>query len=70
MLCKAFKFGRLATSQFETRQQQLNEFIATVNVISVPQVTACDEDGPVMFVFYTEKATKAEPALTSKSSKE
>lgn len=70
MLCKAFKFGRLATSQFEARQQQLNEFIATVNVISVPQVTACDEDGPVMFVFYTEKALKPEAAPTSKSSKE
>ena len=59
MLCKAFKFGRLATSQFETRQQQLNDFLNSVEVMGLPQVTACDEDGPVMFVFYTEKKAAA-----------
>ena len=74
MLCKAFKFGRLATSQFETRQQQLNDFLASVDVISVPQVTACDEDGPVMFVFFNEKqatpAQKPESNLAPKSKKD
>lgn len=55
MLCKAFKFGRISSTQFEKKLIELNELIKTVDLIGLPQVTACDEDGPVMFVFYTEK---------------
>jgi len=64
MLCKAFKFGRLATSQFETKQQLLNDFLASVEVHGLPQVTACDEDGPVMFVFYTDKSSVLNKSVT------
>lgn len=55
MLCKAFKFARLATSQFQNRVDELNQFLQSVDVVGLPQVTASDEDGTVMFVFYTEK---------------
>jgi hypothetical protein len=55
MQCKAFKFARLATSQFAARVEELNQFLLTVDVVGLPQVTASDEDGTVMFVFYTEK---------------
>lgn len=52
---QSLQIGRLATSQFDTRQQQLNDFLNSVDVLGLPQVTACDEDGPVMFVFYNNK---------------
>lgn len=67
MLCKAFRFGRLSSSQLEQRTSQVNDFMNSVSVIGLPQVTACDEDGPVMFVFYTEKqAEVAAPIAKTK----
>jgi len=66
MQCKAFKFARLATSQFANRVDELNNFLKEVDVVGLPQVTASDEDGTVMFVFYNDKLPEPQP-LSSKS---
>lgn len=65
MFCKAFKFGRVSSSQFDKKQLEVTQFLASVDVIGLPQVTACDEDGPVMFVFYNNK--QAEISSEAKS---
>lgn len=71
MKCKAFKFARLTSSQFGKCVDQLNEFLAEVEPLGLPQVAASDEDGTVMFVFYKEKSLNLEPpAPQSKSKKE
>jgi hypothetical protein len=67
MKAKSFRFGRLSTSQFVEKMKDLNEFLANAEVVGVPQVTANDEEGTVMFVFYNDKeVTKS----YSKSKKE
>jgi len=74
MQLKAFKFARLATSQFSTRVEEVNSFLQSVDVVGLPQVAASDEDGTIMFVFYNEKQTnapqKSETNLTPKLKKD
>ena len=71
MYLKAFKFARLATSQFATRVEEVNAFLQTVDVIGTPAVAASDEDGTIMFIFYSEKQSqKLELASTSKLKKD
>jgi hypothetical protein len=55
MQAKAFRFGRLSTSQFLERLRDLNQFLESVEVVGVPSVTSNDEEGTVMFVFFNEK---------------
>jgi hypothetical protein len=62
MQLKAFRFARLASSQFVTRVEEVNEFLKSVEPIGLPQVAASDEDGTIMFVFFNEK--KIEPNNT------
>ena len=70
MKAKAFRFGRLSSSQFNDRLDDLNSFLKDKNneILGLPQLTSNDEEGTVMFVFYkdakinkeekSEKATK------------
>lgn len=55
MQCKAFKFGRLASSQFSSKMQELNNFLSQVEVIGTPVSAASDEEGTLLFVFFKEK---------------
>ncbi len=58
MQCKAFKFGRLASSQFSSKMQELNNFLSQVEVIGTPVSAASDEEGTLLFVFFKEKSTE------------
>ena len=57
MQVKHFRFGRLSTQQVVTKIDELNEFLETVDVVGVPQVTGNDEEGTVLFVFFNTKAS-------------
>jgi hypothetical protein len=57
MQCRAFRFGRLSSSQFTERMEALNKFLNEVEVIGDPQTSASDEEGTVMFVFFNEKTS-------------
>lgn len=54
MQCRAFRFGRLSSSQFQERMEALNEFIRTNKIVHTPQLSASDEEGTIMFVFYED----------------
>jgi hypothetical protein len=55
MQCRAFRFGRLSSSQFQERMTALNEFLQSNTIVGSPITSASDEEGTVMFVFYTEE---------------
>lgn len=61
MKAKHFRFGRLSTAQVGIRVDELNEFLETVDVVGVPQLTGNDEEGTVLFVFYTDKKEEQQP---------
>lgn len=55
MQVKAFRFGRLSSSQFSERTKELNTFLSTVAPVGLPQIAANDEEGTIMFVFYEDR---------------
>ena len=55
MKARAFRFGRLSSSQFNDKLKELNDFLAEQDVIGTPVMTSNDEEGTVLFVFFNEK---------------
>lgn len=69
MKAKHFRFGRLSTAQVGIRVDELNEFLETVDVVGVPQLTGNDEEGTVLFVFYTDKKEEEQQPKNNRKEK-
>lgn len=56
MKAKAFRFGRLSSSQFNDRLEELNGFLSDKNneILGLPQMTSNDEEGTVVFVYFNQ----------------